>query len=115
MDAAGARVEYRELLAERPPTPCERALKLLGVSGSGVEAQAVFNGRATRWQITEWRLGRNGMPEWAVDILRLKLAQAGELYRYAQEDLVPGPGLGWNKNATRGLGEWRARKNLRQD
>lgn len=23
-----------------------------------------------------------------------------------------GPGLGWNKNATRGLGEWRARKNL---
>lgn len=113
--AAIAQIGHAELFPEKPATPCARALALLGIREIGQPAIALFDGRATYWQIKDWKLGRRGMPPWAVELLRDRLAALGATFKAAQADLQPGPGMGWNKNATRGLGEWRAKKNLEKD
>lgn len=52
------------------------------------------------------------MPAWAVDMLQAAIERKREHLARVGSELAPGPGMGWNKNATRGLGEWRAKRNL---
>lgn len=100
-----------ELFPAKPATPCAKALELLGIT-TRAEAVQLFKGRAAMWQVRDWRLGRRGMPTWAVEILRAELNARRAMFDALAESVLPGPGLGWNKNATRGLGEWRAKKNV---
>lgn len=109
-EPSAARIGYPAKLPAAPPTACSRALVILGAKGSGKEAQAIFEGRASRWQITDWRLGRNGMPAWAVDLLRRKLAAAAAEYQTIGAELQPGPGFDWRRNAASLLGRRRTQR-----
>jgi hypothetical protein len=110
-----APAEYPEQLVSSSANPCYRALELLGCINSKSKSLAAFDGRASIWQVVDWRLGRRGMPPWAVETLRQKLEQAKQPFDIVGAALQPGRGPSWNKNATRGLGEWRARKNQKVD
>ena len=120
-DAAGARVDHRELFAgsvvpSKIPLPVAGLINFLAPR-SRADLLAIFDNKATAGAVRKW-FARKRLPDWAAAALsakvnakmRLELERnLAELNRYV------GPGQGWNKNATRGLGEWRARKNLARD
>lgn len=53
--------------------PVKQALRQLGALGSMPAQLAVFDGRATRYQLIHWRVGRRRVPAWAIDLLEQKI------------------------------------------
>ena len=74
----------------------------------------LFDYRASFPAISLWRYGHRGAPQWAVELIRSKLAKR------AAEDLAigaairPGVGMNWNKGA-KTLAVWRERKARERD
>ena len=56
-------------------------------------ARVVFDGRASRYTVKAWRIGKRYVPEWARDLLREKAAKIIE----AANEMPTGPGMqaGW--------------------
>lgn len=72
-----------------PQTPFARVLERVGRH----DLVEVFNGRANRTTIANWKAGRHPPPQWAIDRLR---QLADEFVGDMQADLdklKPGPGL----------------------
>ena len=117
-EAGAVRIDHVEMLAANDSTYSFRDILewLLPPPIAGRDLVELFDRRATFAAIKSWRFGQCAPPQWAIEILDRKLAAriaAIEARRQALPHCA-GPGSGWNKNATRGLGEWRAKKNLQQ-
>lgn len=58
-----------ESFAGEGAKPVKAILQILGLTGSTKRQLELFRGRATYWQLVEWRNGRRHIPQWAVDIM----------------------------------------------
>ena len=77
-------------------------------------AMALFDGRATYAAITAWRFGWRQAPQWAVDLIRSKIAahqQTGERIKHAVKPGNRGSGAA----GTKALAAWRERKARERD
>lgn len=71
-------------------------LETLAPNARGRALADIFDGRASPERIMNWKAGRRGIPQWAADLLRDKLAQkhARELTIAAQIKTGPGKRAG---------------------
>lgn len=105
-EQSAARIGYPAKSPGPPANAFRRALEALGAR-TIPQGTKLFLGRAQPWQVRDWRLGRRGAPAWAVDLLKRQLdAEIARLQALKQE-LQPGPGFDWRRNAASVLGRRR--------
>lgn len=100
------RVGYSEHFKQSGATTVNRAIAAL-LHGR-TEADLIvnlFDGRTTYDTIRQWQHGRRSIPQWAIDLLKSKVARINETV----DALRPGPG---REVTRRNLTSWRARQNL---
>lgn len=88
--------------------------RLIGKQPSRGALLDLFDNRATAAAIKAWRYGWRGSPQWAVELIRSKLAAQARADLAAGAKLRPGAGMGWNKGA-KTLAVWRERKARERD
>jgi hypothetical protein len=102
---------YRPNFDSKPVTPFAALVEVLHPGAGGRTIVKLLDGRAERTRVLHWKAGRRGTPQWAIDLLRRKLAE-----RHAQElevDAIaaaapPRPGL---RAGAKNLAAYNARRN----
>jgi hypothetical protein len=82
-------------------TPIDQALRWLVPNADGKQLVALFDGRASRPVIANWRAGKRSAPQWAIDRINQRLKERQEKAAKIQ----PGPG-----RSTIGFRRWRANR-----
>lgn len=108
--AAITQAGHVELFPRKPSTAFAEALDKLALTKR--TAAELFNGLVTLSQLRDWRRGRSKPPAWVVDRLRETVNARCAALQDPINRIAISPGMGWNKHATRGIGEWRAKRNL---
>ncbi len=108
--------KHRESL-RRKPVSGEMGAAIQRLIPGGITRSALldlFDQRASHKAIEAWRYGWRGAPQWAVDLIRSKLAARAAADIAAGAMIPVSRGMGWNKGA-KTLAVWRERKARERD
>jgi hypothetical protein len=92
---------------QSPVAALNDTIQALAPGARGAALVPLFDGKASRRQIANWRAGIRGVPLWAVELLRTKIRTESQHRIQRASQMKEGPGL---KAGTNNIKQWHARK-----